>query len=93
MAYMGRGVFSSFGGNGLGGGLGFNNKDNNNNNRQKDRMHYRGIYFRRHYYIPLDNTYVLLQMIAAIVIFTIVGITFLTTYKPSVIDPLEDTKK
>jgi len=91
MAYMGRGGFSSFGsGGGLGGGLGSNN---NNDNRNNGRMYYRGRFFRRYYYIPLDNTYVIFQMIAAIVIFTIAGIAFLTTYKPSVIDPIEDTKK
>lgn len=89
MAYMGRGGFSSFGG-GRGGRLGYNNSDNNRPNR---RMYYRGGFIRMHYYIPLDNSYVILQMIAAIIIFMVAGITFLTTYKPSVIDPLEDTKK
>jgi len=89
MAYMGRGGFSSFG-SGLGGGLEPN--DNINDNRKNVRMFYRGGLFRMHYYIPLDNTYVIFQMIAAIIIFTIVGITFLITYKPSVFDPLEDTK-
>lgn len=93
MAYMGRGGFSSFGGGGLGGGLGPDNNDNNNDNRHNGRMYYRGGFFRMYYYIPLDNTYVIFQMIAAIIIFTIAGITFLTTYKPSVIDPLEDTKR
>ena len=56
-------------------------------------MHYRRGFFRRYYYIPLENTYVIFQMIAAIIIFTIAGITFLATYKPSVIDPIEDTKR
>lgn len=89
MAYMGRGGFSS-----LGGGLGPNDNDNNNNdNRNNERMYYRGGFFRLHYYIPLDNTYVIFQMIAAIIIFTIAGIAFLVTYKPSVIDPIEDTKR
>lgn len=94
MAYMGRGGFSSFGVGGLGGGLGPDgNNNNNDDNRRNGRMYYRGGYFGMYYYIPLDNTYVIFQMIAAIIIFTIVGITFLTTYKPSVTDPLEDTKK
>lgn len=93
MAYMGRGGFSSFGGGGLGGGLGPNDNDNNNDNRHNGRMYYRGGFFRMYYYIPLDNTYVIFQMIAAIIIFTIAGITFLATYKPSVIDPIEDTKR
>ncbi len=88
MAYMGRGGFSSFGG-GLGGGL----ESDNNDNRHNGRMYYRGRLIRMYYYIPLDNTYVIFQMIAAIIIFIIAGITFLTTYKPSVIDPLEETKR
>lgn len=92
MAYMGRGGFSSFNsGDGLG-GLGPNDKDNNDN-RHNGRMYYRGGFFRVYYYIPLDNTYVIFQMIATIIIFTIVGITFLATYKPSVVDPIEDTKR
>ena len=76
MAYMGRGGFSSFGGGGLGGGLGSNDNDNNNDNRHNRRMYYRGGFFRMYYYISLDNTYVIFQMIAAIIIFTIAGITF-----------------
>ncbi len=92
MAYMGRGGFSSFG-SGLGGGVRQNDNYDNNDNRHNNRMYYRGGLFRMYYYIPLDNTYVIFQMIATIIIFTIVGITFLITYKPSVIDPLEDTKR
>lgn len=84
MAYMGRGGFSSFGGGGLGVGLGPNDNDNNNDNRHNGRIYY---------YIPLDNTYVIFQMIAAIIIFTIAGITFIATYKPSVVDPLENSKR
>ena len=93
MAYMGRGGFSSFGGGGLGDGLGSNDNDNNNDNRHNGRMYYRGGFFKMYYYIPLDNTYVIFQMIATIIIFTIAGITFLATYKPSVADPIEDTKR
>ncbi len=89
MAYMGRGGFSSFGGGGLGGGL----EPDENNNGHNGRMYYRGGFFRMYYYIPLDNTYVILQMIAAIIIFTIAGVTFLITYKSSVVDPIEDTKR
>ena len=92
MAYMGRGGFSSFGG-GLGGGLRPDGNNNSNYNRHNGRMYYRGGLVRMYYYLPLDNIYVILEMIAAIIIFTIVGITFLATYKPSVVDPLEDTKK
>ena len=87
MSYMGRGGFSSFG-NGLGGRL-----RPDDNNRHNGRMYYRGGLLRMYYYIPLDNTYVIFQMIAAIIIFAVASITFLTTYKPSVVDPLENTKR
>lgn len=81
MAYMGRGNFPSLGGNA-------NNNENTGNTR-----HYRRGFVRYHYYIPLDNTYVLFQMIATIIIILVSAIAFLTTYKPAVIDPAEDTKK
>ena len=55
--------------------------------------YYRGGLFRIYTYIPLDNTYVIFQMIVTIIIFTTAGITFLYTYKPSIIDPIESTKK
>lgn len=84
MAYMGRGGFSSFGG-------GRRSANSENNNGHNGRMYYRG--FRRYYYIPFDNTYVIFQMIAALIIFVTAGITFLIAFKPSVIDPLEDTKR
>ena len=92
MAYMGRGGFSSFGG-GLGSGLGSNDNDHNDDNRHNGRMYYRGGFFRMYFYIPLDNTYVIFQMIATIIIFAIAGIAFLTAYKPSIVDPIEETKK
>ena len=55
--------------------------------------YYRGGLFRIYTYIPLDNTYVIFQMIVTIIIFTTAGITFLYTYKPSIIDPIENTKR
>lgn len=90
MAYMGRGGFSSFGG-GLGGDMG--TPDNNNDRHHNGRMYYRGGFFRMYYYIPLDNTYVIFQTIASIIIFAIAGVAFLTTYKSPVIDTIADTKK
>lgn len=57
------------------------------------RRYYRGGLFRIYTYIPLDNTYVIFQMIVTIIIFVTAGITFLYTYKPSIIDPIESTKK
>ena len=58
MAYMGRGGFSSFSG-GLDGRQENNNSDNY---RQNIRRYYRGIFISMPYYIPLDNSYVILQM-------------------------------
>lgn len=91
MAYMGRGGFSSFRG-GNNGESGTNN-ENTNRNIYNRRRYYRGGIFRIYYYIPFDNTYVIFQIISSIIIFAIAGITFLATYKPSVIDPIEQTKR
>lgn len=90
MAYMGRGGFSSFGGGGIGAGLG--TPDNNDNNGHNGRMYYRGGFFRMYYYIPLDNTYVIFQMIATFIIFTVAVIAFLATYKSAIPDPIENMK-
>ena len=57
------------------------------------RRYYGSGLFRMYTYIPLDNTYVIFQMIVTIIIFVTAGITFLYTYKPSIIDPIESTKK
>jgi hypothetical protein len=86
---MGRGGFSSVGNSPDGG----TSTPNDNNNKNDERMYYRGGFFRMYYYIPLDNTYVIFQMIATIIIFIIAGIVFLTTYKSPVVDPIEDTKR
>lgn len=89
MAYRGRGGFSHLGG-GIDRELGPND---NNDELRNDRMYYGGGFFRRYYYIPVDNTYVIFQIIVAIIIFAVAGITFLTTYKPAVIDPIENIKR
>ena len=82
MAYMDRGEISS----GSGPSEGFEHNDNN------DKTYYGSGIFRLHYYVPLDNTYVIFQMIATFIIFVAAGITILATYKPSIIDPIESTK-
>lgn len=87
MAYMGRGGFSSFRSR-SGGSFG-----HRHSNIHSGRRYYRGCFFRTHYYLPFNNTYFVCQLIASLIIYTIVGITFLITYKPSIIDPLEDTKR
>lgn len=61
--------------------------------RNNKRCYYGGGLFRIYTYIPLDNTYVIFQMIVTIIIFVTAGITFLSTYKPSIIDPIENTKR
>ncbi len=82
MAFMGRGDFPSMRGGELG-----TSKNNHHG-------YYRRPYFYRRffYYIPLDNTYVIMQMIVTFIIFIIGGLTFISTYKSSVLDPIENTK-
>lgn len=50
-------------------------------------------YYRRLYYIPLDNTYVIMQMIATFIILIVGLISFLITYKSTIADPIESIKK
>lgn len=49
--------------------------------------------YRRFTYIPLDNTYVIMQMIVTFIILIVGLITFLATYKSDIIDPIENIKK
>lgn len=48
---------------------------------------------RIHSYVPLDNIYVIMQMIATIIIAITAFISFLITYQSQVIDPIEGLKK
>ena len=68
------------------GGLG-----TNGNNFGNGRL-YRFGFFRVYYFVPLDNTYVIFQMIATFIILIVGGIAYLTTYDSPIIDPIEDTK-
>ena len=87
MAYMGRGNVPSF-------GRSQEIEDNDENeNRNYVRQYYRGGFFRVYYYIPLDNTYVIFQMVTAIIILITAGIAFITTYKSPITDPIEDIKQ
>jgi hypothetical protein len=46
-------------------------------------------YYRRFfYYIPLDNTYVIMQMIVTFIILIVGIITFVVTYESTIIDPI-----
>ena len=44
------------------------------------------------YYVPLDNTYVIMQMIATLIILIVGVITYLIGYKSDVVDPIASTK-
>lgn len=86
MAFMGRGSMPSVGNNNIGGP--------GNNNFNGHGYHRSPYFYRRfYYYIPLDNTYVIMQMIVTFIILIVGGITFLATYKSTIIDPIEDIKK
>lgn len=77
MAFMGRGDRPSIG-------------DNNTSNCQHGGPF---LYSRFYYYIPLDNTYVIMELIATFIILIVGAITFLMTYKSTIIDPIENIKK
>lgn len=86
MAFMGRGRMPSGGNNNMGGA--------GNNNFNRHGCHRRPYFYRRfYYYIPFDNTYVIMQMIVTFIILIVGGITFLATYKSTIIDPIEYIKK
>lgn len=46
-----------------------------------------------HTYVPLDNTYVIMQMIVTFIILIAGLVTFFATYKSTIVDPIEGTKK
>ena len=80
MAFLGRGNFPSMG--------------NSNDGNKNEQSYYRRPYFYRrfYYYIPLDNTYVIMQMIVTFIILIVGVIAFITTYKSNIIDPIKDIK-
>lgn len=51
------------------------------------------LYRRFYYYIPLDNTYVIMQLITTFIILITGVITILINYKSTIIDPIENIKK
>lgn len=82
MAFIGRGDIPSIGNNNIG--------DDDSN----VHGYYRGPHFyRRLYYVPLDNTYVIMQMIATFIILIVGAITLLFTYKSTIVDPIGSVKK
>ena len=78
MAFLGRGNGPSLG---------------NNNSNRTGNFHRIPFFYFLYYYIPLDNTYVLMQMIVTFIILIVGVITFLVTYKSDIVDPIENTKK
>lgn len=85
MAFMGRGSGPSIP----------NNIGNGGSNNFNGHGYHRGYWFyrRMYYYIPLDNTYVIMQMIVTFLIIIVGAITYLATYKSTIIDPIEGIKK
>lgn len=77
MAFMGRGNMPSIG------------DDNTSNYNHGGPF----LYGRFYYYIPLDNTYVIMQLITTFIILITGVITFLINYKSTIIDPIENIKK
>ena len=80
MAFMGRGEAPN---------IGNNDKDNVPDNAIRRYRYYMG----PRYYVPLDNTYVIMQMIVTFIILIVGVITFLVVYKSTIIDPIENIKK
>lgn len=81
MAFMGRGDSPSI------------EREDNDTDREHGNWFRNYRYYGRFYqYIPLDNTYVIMQMIATFIILIVGGLTFLITYKSTIIDPIESTK-
>lgn len=89
MAFMNRGSMPSIGKVNIG-----EVQDNNLKGEPRDEYHRGGWHYSRYYcYIPLDNTYVVIQMVVTFIILIVGLIAFLATYKSTIIDPIESMKK
>ncbi len=84
MAFMGRGNMPSINNN-IGG-----RENNDFDDGYRSRS---GWYYGRICYVPLDNTYVIMQIIVTFIILIVGAITYLFIYKSSIIDPIENIKK
>ena len=78
MAFIGRGNFPSMG----------DNISGNNNNYYDENPYY----YRHYYYIHYDKTYFIMQMIVAIIILIAGALSYILTYKSTIIDPIENIK-
>lgn len=83
MAFMGRGEVPSIN----------NDSTGENQGNSVNGFYRRFRYYRTCYYIPLDNTYVIMQMIATFLILIVGVIAFLATYESTIVDPIESIKK
>lgn len=88
MAFMGRGDIPS-----INHDMGDNNSNNINDTERNGYYEAPWFYRRFYYYIPLDNTYVIMEMAVTFIILIVGLITFLATYQSTIIDPIESTKK
>ena len=88
MSFMGRGDFPSMDNHSDG------NIGENDSNNHEYGFFMRSFFWRRfYYYIPLDNTYVIMQMIVTFIILIVGVVTFITSYKSTIIDPIESMKR
>ena len=84
MAYMGRGETPS---------PRSNSDSNDRDDNKEDKEYYNWFYHYWVTHVSLDNTYVIMQMIVTFIILVVASITFITTYKSTIVDPVGDIKK
>ena len=90
MPYMGRGGFSSFGSESLGRKLNEQGKIIDSNDDTERRQYRGGIGIN--YYVPLNNSFFVYQLILIIIAIIVATITYVVVYKSTIIDPIEDLK-
>ncbi len=101
MSFMGRGDFPSMGNGNENGNIDGNENRNGDSSgsgagsilgwlsgRNLFYLFFRGYYYK----VSLDNTYVIMQMIMTFIIAIVAIISFVTTYKSDIVDPIESTK-
>lgn len=91
MAFMWRGGFPSMQNNNSSDIPDDKNKDNEN---LKRKYYDEGYWYRRGYnYITIDKSYLAMEMILVLIILITGAITLFITYKTTIIDPIEHTKR
>ena len=83
MSFMGRGERPAI------------DRDSIEDNDFSELYHDVPLFWGRYYYcyVPLDNTYVIMQMIVTFIILIVGAIAFLMSYKTNIVDPIESIKK